>query len=107
MYVGQLDGSMKVNGFYGGVMNNAAGANDLRSQYLGVYATYRGASGFYADSILQAGRHRYTAATGTSIPDSGKGDSFIASVELGQSFKLSPNWSIEPQVQLAQQSLGF
>ena len=107
LYVGQLDGDMQVNGFSGGILNRAVGSNDLRNQYLGAYATYRGPSGFYADTVVQAGRHRYTSSTGTSLPISGKGDSLIMSLELGQSIRLSPNWSIEPQVQIAHQSLSL
>ena len=38
------------------------GSNDLRSQYLGAYATWKNDSGLYVDGVLQAGRHRYTAS---------------------------------------------
>ncbi|MDN4591877.1 autotransporter outer membrane beta-barrel domain-containing protein, partial [Xenophilus aerolatus] len=62
VYVGQLEGDMSVTGFARGVVSYAAGSNDLRSQYLGAYATWKNDSGLYVDGVLQAGRHRYTTS---------------------------------------------
>jgi outer membrane autotransporter protein len=66
LYVGQLDGNVSVNGFVGGIANAGAGRNDLHNQYLGFYGTYAGNSGFYADAVLQLGRHRYTVTPASS-----------------------------------------
>jgi outer membrane autotransporter protein len=107
LYLGQLQGNMKVSGFVLGIPGTAAGANDLRSQYLGAYATYHGDSGFYADTVLQAGRHRYTANPTLDVSSSGKGSSVLASVEVGQSFALGGSWSLEPQAQLVWQRLSL
>ncbi|MBN8749676.1 MAG: autotransporter outer membrane beta-barrel domain-containing protein, partial [Variovorax sp.] len=52
VYVGQLEGDMSVTGFARGVVNYAAGSNDLRSQYLGAYATWKNDSGLYVDGVL-------------------------------------------------------
>ena len=108
VYVGQLDGDMGVSGFARGIQNLSVGRNDLRNQYLGAYGTYSADNGFYADAVLQAGRHRYDivspmAQSGSG--GSGKGRSLLASVEVGQSFALgeSGDWKVEPQFQLIHQ----
>ena len=108
VYVGQLDGDARVNGFASGVQNQAVGSNDLRSQYLGFYGTYTGDSGFYADAVLQAGRHRYTVQPLGNAATEGRGDGLTASIEVGQPFALgSSGWAIEPQLQLIQQRLDL
>jgi outer membrane autotransporter protein len=106
IYVGQLDGDTRVSGFGSGLLNNATGRNDLRSQYLGLYGTYANEDGFYADAVLQAGRHRYTVQPFLSGGVSGKGNSFLASIEVGKAFAIgSGGWSVEPQLQLIHQRL--
>ncbi|MDH6168342.1 fibronectin-binding autotransporter adhesin [Variovorax boronicumulans] len=106
IYVGQLDGDTRVSGFAGGLLNNATGRNDLRSQYLGLYGTYAIEDGFYADAVLQAGRHRYTVQPLLSAGVSGKGNSLLASIEVGKAFAIGASgWSVEPQLQLIHQRL--
>jgi outer membrane autotransporter protein len=108
VYVGQLDGRVRVNGFASGIANLAVGSNDLRSQYLGAYGTWTADSGFYADAVLQAGRHRYTIEPLSTSRGAGKGDSLMASIEVGQAFALGESgWKIEPQLQLIHQHLGL
>jgi len=110
VYVGQLDGDVRVNGFASGLRGLDVGRNDLRSQYLGVYGTYASDSGAYADAVLQAGRHRYTveANAASVLGAEGKGDSGLASIEVGQAFALGGSgWRIEPQLQLVHQSLDL
>lgn len=111
VYVGQLDGDMGVSGFARGIQNLSVGRNDLRNQYMGAYGTYSADNGFYADAVLQAGRHRYdivSPMTQAGSGGSGKGRSLLASVEVGQSFALggagnAGEWKIEPQFQLIHQ----
>ena len=106
IYVGQLEGDTRVSGFSSGLLNGAAGRNDLRSQYLGLYGTFTSDDGFYADTVLQAGRHRYTVQPQLSAGVTGKGNSFLASIEVGKAFALgSGGWSVEPQLQLIHQRL--
>jgi fibronectin-binding autotransporter adhesin len=106
IYVGQLEGDTRVSGFSSGLLNGAAGRNDLRSQYLGLYGTFTSDDGFYADAVLQAGRHRYTVQPQLSAGVTGKGNSFLASIEVGKAFALgSGGWSVEPQLQLIHQRL--
>lgn len=108
VYVGQLDGRIRVNGFASGIADLAVGSNDLRSQYLGAYGTWTADSGFYADAVLQAGRHRYTVEPLSALRSGGKGDSLMASIEVGQAFALGASgWKIEPQVQLIHQRLSL
>jgi|GEM_PF-1283115 len=108
VYVGQLDGDMGVSGFARGIQNLSVGRNDLRNQYLGAYGTYSADNGFYADAVLQTGRHRYDIVSPMAQAGSGgsgKGRSLLASVEVGQSFALgeSGDWKVEPQFQLIHQ----
>ncbi|SEU23946.1 outer membrane autotransporter barrel domain-containing protein, partial [Variovorax sp. OV084] len=108
VYVGQLDGSVRVSGFASGIANLAVGSNDLRSQYLGAYGTWTADSGFYADAVLQAGRHGYTVEPLSTQRSSGKGDSLTASIEVGQAFAMGDSgWKIEPQLQLIRQHLSL
>jgi outer membrane autotransporter protein len=108
VYVGQLEGNVKVSGFASGIASLAVGSNDLRSQYLGAYGTWTADSGFYADAVLQAGRHRYTVEPLSASRSAGKGDSLMASIEVGQAFALGESgWKIEPQLQLIHQHLGL
>jgi outer membrane autotransporter protein len=108
VYVGQLDGDARVNGFASGVANLYTGRNDLRSQYVGVYGTFSGDNGFYADAVVQSGRHRYTAQPGFGGGVEGKGNSLLGSIEVGRSFALGAGgWQIEPQLQLIHQHLDL
>jgi outer membrane autotransporter protein len=103
LYVGQLDSDMRVSGFAGGSYDKPVGSNELRSRFLGGYATWRGQGGFYADAVLQAGQHRYAVRPFGRISTRGKGSSTLASLEVGQSIALAEGWQIEPQLQLAHQ----
>jgi outer membrane autotransporter protein len=105
LYVGQLDGDARVSGFARGVVGQV-GSTDLRSQYLGAYATWAPESGFYADIAVQAARHNFSAYPSLNTPAGGKGRSLLASVEVGQSFPLAAGWAIEPQLQLVPPAHG-
>ncbi|QSI33168.1 autotransporter outer membrane beta-barrel domain-containing protein [Variovorax sp. RKNM96] len=107
VYVGQLDGDMRVNGFASGLANRAVGTSDQKSEYLGTYATWKNEGGLYVDGVLQAGRHRYTASPALGISSGGKGNSVLASIEVGQSFAIAENWAIEPQLQLVHQRVNL
>jgi len=108
IYVGQLDGDASVRGFASGIQNLGVGRNDLRSQYVGVYGTYTTDSGFYADAVVQSGRHRYTVEPLASLGVGGKGNSLLGSIEVGQSFALGGSgWRIEPQLQLIHQHMDL
>lgn len=105
-FVGALDGSVDVSANANGGFGKL-GYNDLRSSYLGGYATWMDVSGWYADAVLQAGRHRYDVRPDSAASASGKASSFSASIEAGKSFALTSTWSIEPQAQLVYQGTNF
>ncbi|WP_159596650.1 autotransporter family protein [Hydrogenophaga sp. BPS33] len=107
LYVGQLNGDMRVRGFASGIANLYVGSNKLRSQYLGAYATYHHESGLYVDTVLQGGRHRYSVSPLTATAGHGKGDSLLASVEAGRAFDIAPGWTLEPQLQLIHQRVNL
>jgi outer membrane autotransporter protein len=107
VHVGQLDGNMHVSGFASGIYNKQVGSNDLRSRFLGGYATWRNDGGFYADAVLQAGQHRYTAQPLGGASTRGKGSSVLASLEVVQAFALAEGWQIEPQLQLVHQRMSL
>ncbi|WP_447892948.1 autotransporter family protein [Pseudomonas marginalis] len=108
VYVGQLEGDVSVNGFVGGLDHQRAGTNSLRSQYVGAYGTYTADGGFYVDTVLQSGRHHYTAEPTSSHGVKGTGNSLLASIEVGQAFPLGGSGvSIEPQLQLIRQHLDL
>jgi fibronectin-binding autotransporter adhesin len=108
LYVGQLDGDARVNGFASGIQNLGVGTNDLRSQYVGIYGTYTADNGFYADAVVQSGRHRYTVQPSASLGAEGKGHSLLGSIEVGQAFALGGGgWRIEPQLQLIHQHMDL
>lgn len=67
------------------------------------YGTYANSGGFYADAVLQAGRHRYDVNAISGTTTGGKGSSLLASLEIGQSLSMAPNWQIEPQLQIVHQ----
>ena len=102
-FVGLLDGDADVSGNARGTFGRV-GYNDLRSTYVGGYATWINVNGWYADAVLQAGSHRYDVRPDASPAVSGKASSFSGSLEAGKSFALTGSWSIEPQVQLIHQS---
>lgn len=107
VYVGRLEGDMKVGGFARGIAGYAAGSNDLKNDYLGGYVGYRADSGLYLDGVLQAGRHRTAIGTLGALAGSNKGSSLLASIEMGQAFALGAGWSLEPQLQLVHQRLSL
>jgi outer membrane autotransporter protein len=105
-FVGALDGNVDVSGNANGSFGRV-GNNDLRSTYLGAYATWLDTSGWYADAVLQGGNHRYDVHPDAGAQASGKAHSFSASIEAGKSFALTGSWSIEPQAQLVYQRTSF
>lgn len=106
-FVGALDGSVDVSGNANGGFGKV-GYNDLRSTYVGGYATWiDAASGWYADAVLQGGHHSYNVRPDNAASASGKASSHSASIEAGKSFALSSSWSIEPQAQLIYQGTSF
>ena len=107
LYVGQLNGTMNVRGFASSVADQSVGGNRLRSHYLGAYTTYHHTNGFYVDTVLQGGQHRYGVSPLTAPASHGKGDSLLASVEVGRGYQLPSGWMLEPQLQFIHQRIDL
>lgn len=106
VYVGQTQGHARVDGFAHG-MQGRVGQSELRSQYLALYGSWQSSSGFYADAVLQAARHRNdTRASDSGTPTQLKGKGLLASLEVGQRIDLGSGWQVEPQLQLMHQRLS-
>lgn len=105
-YFGQLNGHTRVNGFSSGLANNYAGTTDLKSRFLGAYATYQ-QDGLYVDNVLQYSRHDNTISTLFGASARSKSSGILASVEVGKAFPVSENWSVEPQAQLIYEKNNF
>ncbi|RYF45911.1 MAG: autotransporter domain-containing protein, partial [Comamonadaceae bacterium] len=101
LYFGKLRSDASVRGVYSlNAYRAYAGSLRVDTHYLGGYATYVDSAGMYIDTMLQYGFQdlNATAVNGRRINSDGK--SLTASVELGKSFQLNSDWSLEPQAQL-------
>lgn len=106
IYVGQMDGDADVSGLARDGWG-AVGSTDMRSRYFGAYATYSAPIGFYADAVLQYGKHDYSFNPYGNAQVSGKGDGVQASIEVGQSIGMGGSWFIEPQAQLVHEQINL
>ena len=108
VYIGALRTDANVNGNFGlGGLSGYAGSFRADSQYLAGYATYQIPQGMYADFVLQYGRQDVTADALFKPSAKTKGDSLLASAEVGQRFAIGNGWAIEPQVQLVYHRLNL
>lgn len=103
-YLGQLKGDMRVNGLASDAIGKHAGSNHLHGRYLGLYASWLGEGGMYADTVLQWADHRSHSHTRESQAQT-KGRSRLASLEVGQPLGIDSRWQIEPQAQLVYRQL--
>ena len=108
IYVGQLEGDMSVKGFASGEERKHVGFNNLRTRYLGVYGSWLDQSGLYADAVLQAADYRSSLRTADDTAQARtNGSGWLASLEMGKAFALSPSWYIEPQAQIIYRKLSI
>lgn len=108
------NGTRDIAGFYAAighasgtvdaVFGGEAGTVSVNGYSLGAYWTRKGASGWYADAVLQGTRFDSIQASSvlgqTSRPD---GWGFASSLEGGYPIPLQHDWKIEPQMQLIYQ----
>ena len=106
VYIGQLKGDMQVRGLASGVAGKHVGFNRLQGRYLGLYASWQGDSGLYADTVVQWGDHRSHLHAQESHAAT-KARSRLASLEVGQPFAIDSRWQIEPQAQLIYRHLSL
>lgn len=105
-YLGQLRGDTGVKGLAGGSADKYVGFNRLQGRYLGLYASWLGEKGLYADTVLQWADYRNHLHTQESHAAT-KGRSRLASLEIGQPFGIDSRWQIEPQVQLVYRQISL
>ncbi|MEN3931596.1 autotransporter outer membrane beta-barrel domain-containing protein [Microvirga sp. W0021] len=103
IYFGYGNIDAHVKGAYGGKAGNV----DMDAYTIGAYWTHKATQGWYTDAVIQG---TWYSADATSVygqklkPD---GFGFIASLEGGYSFNLGNGLTIEPQAQLAYQTMSF
>lgn len=107
LYVGQLEGNMRVNGVASGTERGAVGFNRLQSRYLGVYGSWQDAAGLYADSVVQWADYRSQVHTNDNSHAAVKGDGWLASLEVGKTFAINSQWHIEPQAQIIYRQISL
>ena len=113
----KADGTLDKAGFYVGIGNiqsdvkgafgGKAGTVDMDAYTVGGYWTHFAPQGWYTDAVMQGTWYSADAKSiyGQQIKPEGFG--IIASLEGGYAFKLGNNWTLEPQAQLAYQSVSF
>jgi outer membrane autotransporter protein len=110
---GGSDGSRTVLGAYGGYLwsgtddwlrtsgsRQLAGKTRSDGGFAGAYLTHYAPSGWYADLVVQGNwlTHKASAVDGTTLQT--KGNTYLASLEVGKPFELGGGWKLEPQVQV-------
>lgn len=106
IFLGLMDGRTDVNGQLGGSQERA-GSTGLQSRHLGGYATWNGPDGFYADGVLQFGRHRYSVRPEDDTNSTARARGVTVSLEAGKSQPVAAGWSLEPQAQVIYQASRF
>ncbi|MET3654729.1 autotransporter outer membrane beta-barrel domain-containing protein [Dyella japonica] len=90
------------------VLGGDAGTVSMDGYSLGAYWTRKGASGWYADAVVQGTRYgqiRARSDLGQTLNPSGWG--FAGSIEGGYPVPLGLDWVIEPQAQLVYQRISL
>ena len=100
LYVGQLEGHMRVDGIVRGTERGRAGCNRLQNRYLGAYGTWQDAAGPYVDTVLQRAAYRSQMHTDDNRHATVKGDGWLASLEVGKAHAINSQWHMEPQAQI-------
>lgn len=101
-------GAARIDGDVDAVYSGAAGKTSMDAYALGAYWTHHGASGWYADTVLQGVRYEGIKARsnlGQTLQSQGWG--VTASVEGGKAFQLGSGWSVQPQAQLIYQWISI
>lgn len=96
-----INDNLRLGGFVGTNradvdFNGEYSKGKLRSQAVGLYATFANEQGWYLDNIA-----KYERLTAKFVDEKRKYNAFSLSNEIGKRFVLSNDWSITPQAQLA------
>lgn len=88
-FVGRSQANVDFNGNYGD--------GKVRSNSVGLYATYLADSGIYVDNIVKYSRFKAES----DHSEKRHYNAYTVSSEIGKQFKLTGDWTITPQAQLA------
>lgn len=96
-----INDNLRLGGFVGTNradvdFNGEYGKGKLRSQAVGLYATFANEQDWYLDNIA-----KYERLTAKFVDEKRKYNALSLSSEIGKRFALSNDWSITPQAQLA------
>lgn len=86
-----------------GDLSYSSGSGDTKSTMFGVYGSYLGKKGHFADLIIKYGRlekSTQTASGGVAYTADNASDGLNMSLEYGYHKKLKNNWYLEPQIEL-------
>lgn len=101
-----INDSLRLGGFVGTNradvdFNGEYSKGKLRSQAVGLYATFANEQGWYLDNIV-----KYERLTAKFVDEKRKYNALSLSSEIGKRFALSNDWSITPQAQLAYHTIN-
>ncbi|ODQ36302.1 hypothetical protein BHC25_10085 [Mannheimia haemolytica] len=101
-----INDNLRLGGFVGTSradvdFNGEYGKGKLRSQAVGLYATFANEQGWYLDNIA-----KYEHLTAKFVDEKRKYNALSLSSEIGKRFALSHDWSITPQAQLAYHTIN-
>ena len=94
--------ALRIGGFVGRSQanvdfNNGYGSAKVRSNSVGLYATYLADNGIYLDNIVKYSRLR----SSSDYTEKRHYNAYTLSSELGKQFKLANDWTLTPMAQLA------
>ncbi|MFA9487413.1 MULTISPECIES: autotransporter outer membrane beta-barrel domain-containing protein [unclassified Mannheimia] len=101
-----INDNLRLGGFVGASradvdFNGEYSKGKLRSQAVGLYATFANEQGWYLDNIA-----KYEHLTAKFVDEKRKYNGFSLSSEIGKRFALSNDWSVTPQAQLAYHTIN-
>ena len=104
--LGHINGDVRSYQEVDGQLEGIVSSAKLDNKALGAYWTFMGEQGSYVDIVGQYIRHDLsTKATSDTLK--GRGHSWMAAVEVGQAYALSPQLTFVPQAQLRWQNVNF
>lgn len=119
LYRKQLDDLFSRTGWYGavgqskgwadhvGAVRARAGESDFTGYSFGLYSTWLDGQDSYLDAVLQSTYYDIKSRSSEGMRLSTGGYGLAASLEAGSSFELTPNQTLQPQVQLVYQHLSL
>lgn len=107
VYGGYVDSRWDVTGFASGLEDQRAGRLKPNTTYAGFYWTYKAESGLYFDTVVQHSWYGGDADVQNGNRARIDGTGVLGSFEIGYGFALTPEWILEPQVQIIGQGMSL